>query len=408
MPVSLDLDWSVFQRLPDSSPPFPLQESKPCPLCETDSGDELIHLKRFQCFEDRAGQNRIEHRVLFCNACGMIYTSPWFTKKGARYLLEHAGASYGHCDPAERVDWILSNVASVQSVLDLGCGEGTLLNGFPQSFDLAGVEADSQLLKSGQQKFPHLKFIQSDLDNLDVLPEVELVTMFHILEHLSDPVRFLKELRAQVRPKTQLVIEVPILDRAIETSGPDICGFFSIPHRSHFSRRTLAKLLSQTGWEIELSYDLAGNGYRVLVSQAEMNTVSVQTDIAVEKKLAMAYVQHRQSSISSIKKVLSNLPESGNFLIWGGGHHTEFLVGLTSLLSQNRHFLIVDNDPQKSGLSFHGIPVVEPGAITPEQWQATDFTVVISSYNWQEPIARELTGYGVEASRIIRLYPHLI
>lgn len=406
MPVSLELNWSPYKRLLNSVPPFDLQSNALCPYCQTGQGEELFCLNDLQCFEDRGGQNRFIHRIVFCESCGMVYTDPWFTPDGARWLMERAGASYGHCNPVERVDWILNYAPEARSILDLGCGEGSFLGAFPEEMTLSGVEADEHMVRTGKLKFPHVHLTQGDVENPGLLPKADLITLFHILEHLSDPLEFLITLKKRVGPASRLLVEVPILERAVETHGPDICGFFSIPHRSHFSRKTLTRMLSKSGWNVEHTFNLDGNGYRVLASSESLcEDQAVEFDCASEKRLARDYVQCREASIKKVRGIIDQLPREGDFVIWGAGHHTEFLERLTTLFSSKRRFLLVDNDPSKSGNFQHGIPIVEPSALSSEQWRSGEFNVIISSYCWQEPILQDLILRGVKPSKITRLYP---
>jgi hypothetical protein len=67
--------------------------------------------------------------------------------------------------------------------------------------------------------------------------------MFHVLEHLPDPVSVLKRLRDHAHNSTRLVIEVPILEKG-QTN--DIHGFFSPQHLTHFSKKTLDNVLKVT------------------------------------------------------------------------------------------------------------------------------------------------------------------
>ncbi|QPJ63597.1 MAG: class I SAM-dependent methyltransferase [Candidatus Nitronauta litoralis] len=405
MTVSTGFGWSPYKRLLNKIPPLALQSKTLCPFCRAGGGLELVCTHDLQCFEDRDGQNRFTHRVAFCDSCGMVYTDPWFTREGARWLMERAGASYGYCDPEERVDWVLSMAPEVRSVLDLGCGDGSFLGGFPEGFTLSGFETDEKMVLSGRLKFPHIRFVQQDLENPSIFPQADLITIFHFLEHLSSPLEFLRLLRKETRSTSRLLVEVPVLDRAVETHGPDICGFFSVPHRSHFSRNTLVRMLSEAGWKVDQKLDLQGNGFRVLASPTEQREcVSDRMDLKNEEEMALEYVECRENSIRKVQAVVDLLPENGNFLIWGGGHHTEFLGRLTSLFSGKRLFLIVDNDPVKSGSFIHGIPIVEPSALNPEQWQSGDLKVIISSYSWQESIFKDLVKLGVNPSQIIQLY----
>ena len=407
MPTALDVPWSCYQRLPAQKPATPLQVKVPCPFCGgDDAGGELLRLDDFQCFEDRDGCNRITHRVVFCKQCGQVHTDPWLTRDAARGLLAKAGASYGHCDPEERVAWVLSRVPGVRSVLDLGCGDGSLLGGFPPSLDRYGIDSDAHLVSIALKTHKKITFRHHDLEDAFEIPQADVIMLFHLLEHVTDPRNLLTRIRQAAAETTRLVVEVPILDRAIETQGPDLCGFFSIPHRTHFSRHTLDRMLSHCGWQVEQRTDLAGNGYRVLARRAEpVRQVAEPVQVERERRLALEYAEYRRNSIAAVCEILQDLPERCNIMIWGAGHHTEFLAALTPLFTPQRRFVIVDRDPLKTGMRIHGIPVLTPDAVPAEYWREGEDRILISSYTWQHSIYQGLVAKGTAPCRIFRLYP---
>ncbi len=372
------------------------------------SSRELLRLNDFQCFEDREGRNRILFQVVSCLQCSLIYTNPWLTPQGARWLFEKAGASYGHCDPGERVDWVRRMVPEAKSVLDLGCGDGTFLSAFPREFETTGIEANAYLAEQGARQFPHVRFVQAGTEECEAFPKVQVITLFHFLEHVQDPIGLLSRLRRTASGLTRLVVEVPVLDRAIEVQGSDISGFFSIAHRTHFSRKTLNAVLSATGWRIEEEMDLKGNGYRVMATPVAPRSFEITGEERRRQlKMAEDYVHHRENSVEQIRRRIKALPSDCRLLIWGGGHHTEFLALLTDLFSPDRRFLIVDNDPLKSGVRFHGIPVCGPRDIPDNFWNDASLQILISSYTWQNAVVRDLKLLGVDPSRITLLYPDI-
>ena len=60
--------------------------------------------------------------------------------------------------------------------------------------------------------------------------------MFHVLEHLKNPLETLINILKSAHQTTYLLIEVPILENGFTN---DINGFFSAQHLTHFSRQSL-------------------------------------------------------------------------------------------------------------------------------------------------------------------------
>ena len=90
--------------------------------------------------------------------------------------------------------------------LDFGCGLGGMLDELAADAEWAGGlepnKARAVIVKAkGHQ-------VISSLEELDDA-SIDIVTMFHVLEHLTDPVGVLKALRRVLRPGGGLIIEVP-------------------------------------------------------------------------------------------------------------------------------------------------------------------------------------------------------
>src|SRR2546423_2245665 len=81
-----------------------------------------------------------------------------------------------------------------------------------------------------------------------------------VLEHVDDPVAFLKRSQTYLAPKAQLIVTVP--------GGPMSAFDRHIGHRQHFNRRKIRSILEQAGYSVQRVY-LAGfpffNLYRLLV-----------------------------------------------------------------------------------------------------------------------------------------------
>ena len=91
-------------------------------------------------------------------------------------------------------------------VLDFGCGEGNFLRQvYPCASSASGVELQQSFREalSGDGILCHSDISQA-------LTPVDTVFMFHVLEHLSDPLGALREIRETLEPNSgTLVVEVP-------------------------------------------------------------------------------------------------------------------------------------------------------------------------------------------------------
>jgi len=150
--------------------------------------------------------------------------------------------------------------------LDFGCGLGGMLDEMKsEAAWAAGLEPSQQrqeiVTAKGHKVIGSLKELEDQ--SLDV------VTMFHVLEHLTDPIEVLKAVRRVLRPGGTLLIEVPHARDAL-FSLYDCEAFkrftFWSEHLVLHTRQSLRILLQHAGYEeIEIMgyqrYPLANHLY---------------------------------------------------------------------------------------------------------------------------------------------------
>ena len=400
-----ELPWTKVKRLKRSESSAPLQTLRHCPLCNANGEEELFALHDFQFFTDQDGRNRAEHRVVHCQQCGVIYTNPCYTPTGFQVLFDKAGCSYGHTAGriAEQVAWLSDRFPAAQSLMDVGCGNGDLLKALPQTLSRHGIDVDEQTLNKVAQDAPGINFSLCDFGGLKSLPQVDVITMFHVLEHLPDPSGFLGQLRKLSKDSVGLVIEVPVVDRAAELQDRDIVGFFSVQHLTHFSKAALERMLAKNGWRVVHVEAMAGyNGWRIVAEHGPQ-----QEQIGYDASgltAASAYLDVWQSNVAMVKSRIKALNGAQQIMIWGAGQHTEYLALLTELFELDASFVIVDSDPLKQGQRYHSLPVLAPSQIPENEWSAGTFPIVISTYGGQESVLKVLREKGVTDSRIVALY----
>jgi len=436
-----NMPWKKYRRLASRPSDIGLQYNRSCPMCcdasssalssaspsapvsaapEPPPDKTLLSIDDFQFYEDLDGKNRVVHRIVACGGCGFVYTNPCYTPEGFARLFEKAGKSYGHSEGRcqEQAAWLQQHVLDIESVLDIGCGSGAFLKALPRGVQRYGIDIDSGSIDYADEENTGIHFSLGDFSsafsphgaNHNAIPDVAVITLFHVLEHLPDPKKTLVNLRAQCRDNASLVVEVPVIDRAAAEQNKDIVGFYTIQHLSHFSKASLHAMLACSGWQVTFSEDIRDyNGYRVLavaggaVSETVSNPAR-QRDMAATHDYLAQWRNNVTQVDGTLASLYASLATETNIIIWGAGQHTEYLCHLSRIFNNTRRFIIVDSDPLKQGTAFHGIAVLAPDAIPQQLWCTGKEPIVISSFGGQPQIVQQLLQRGVAPSRIISLY----
>jgi ubiquinone/menaquinone biosynthesis C-methylase UbiE len=400
------LKWSKANSYNDIPANGNFTSHRNCPVCEYNLNTEIFSFKGFQFFSDSNVDNkRVDITNVYCNRCWAIYLNPAYNLRGFEVLFAEAGRSYGSTEerPAEQISWLAKHdlIPNGATVLDVGCGNGAFLSKLPPTLNRIGVDIDFQSIISGNEKYKDIELINADFETLELNVSPNLITMFHVLEHLRDPYLTLVNLYRLSDYNTRLVIEVPLLENGFTN---DLCGFLSVQHMTHFSKASFTNILNRAGWKVikELEQD-SYNGFRVIASPSSKNNNASgnESDLLIIKQ----YLKHWESAISSINCKLKTLESVERIVLWGAGLHTEFLYQLTGLFQDNKKFILTDIDPLKHNKTWRGIPIITPQSLENINWDHA--MLVVSSYGSQYMIKNCAVGEGVPESNIVMLYDNL-
>lgn len=135
-------------------------------------------------------------------------------------------------------------------ILDVGCGSGAFARLMSsRGFDAVGVEPFSLGRPVDE---PGLRLVRAPLEKVrNDLGDFDVITMWHVLEHLTSPRPTLESLREHLRPGGVVVISVPNFDSWQSRFFKD--GWFHLDpprHITHYDHRTFQALFDETGFEI--------------------------------------------------------------------------------------------------------------------------------------------------------------
>ncbi len=138
--------------------------------------------------------------------------------------------------------------------LDVGCGDGRYLGilqsmGVPRS-RLFGLELDGRAVQRARDAGFHAWQVRAEhASDLIAAESLDLISLFHVIEHVSDPVAVINSLKGLLRPGGVIVIETPNVDSLdAKLFRERFWGGYHFPRHWHlFSEHTLCRMLEDSG-----------------------------------------------------------------------------------------------------------------------------------------------------------------
>lgn len=231
------------------------EAARPCPTCGSTGATTLLTIAPPPPADK-------PYSIVTCTACGLRYTRPLPTddEMAALYGFEYYG---GEKPPFLSWDTIRQPLHRIMvrerrralmgrppgRTLDVGCGNGDSLADLRKlGWDVYGTDLSAAAVALVRSK--GITVHQGDLASAR-FPDgfFDVVTLWHVLEHLPEPREELAEIRRILRADGLLVVEVP----NIASPTFRLCGARWFPldvprHLQHFTPRTLARLLRGAGF----------------------------------------------------------------------------------------------------------------------------------------------------------------
>jgi 2-polyprenyl-3-methyl-5-hydroxy-6-metoxy-1,4-benzoquinol methylase len=170
----------------------------------------------------------------------------------------------------------LKNIRSVhpkaQSVLDYGCGTGDFIRFLSDNgLEVFGAEPDPDARQIASEKNPGAVFSTDEILDKDF--RVDVITLWHVLEHIPDFIEVLKKLSAKLKPDGVLIIAVPNFQSFDAEHYKEFWAAYDVPrHLTHFSRIGIDNVYQQIGFQKVMEFPMPFDSYYVSLLSEKYKT----------------------------------------------------------------------------------------------------------------------------------------
>jgi len=156
-------------------------------------------------------------------------------------------------DHVARYEWAANKIQPGSRVIDFACGIGYGSKILADAGNVVkGFDIEPEAIAYGKKHYPHERVALAVMDGgqaVNIEP-ADVAVSFETIEHLEDPMPFLKSIKAQI-----LVASVP--NEAVMPFSP-APGITTAYHFRHYHQIEFHHLLAQCGWQVEEWYGQEG------------------------------------------------------------------------------------------------------------------------------------------------------
>lgn len=257
--------------------------------------------------------------------------------------------------------------------LDIGCGNGALLRTCSHllpEWTFSGLELDD---KNKEVIETIDRFEALHTSPVDQLPgPYDVISIIYVLEHIIDPVVYVRQMMDKLSPTGLLLIMVPDFIR-------NPFDLLVVDHCSHFTNDTLKTLINLAGDDLNaVPTDWAPKELTMVVQKSDNTNPAGTNNFDID--LPEAYIKWLNTMISDARNLAQ---KPGKFGLFGTALSSSWLWNELD----GRVDFFVDEDPHRVGNKHMGLPIYHPSEV-PED---SDVYLSISPAVSDKIRSRELT-----------------
>ena len=288
-----------------------------------------------------------------------------------------------------------------ESILEIGAASGYNLSLYEGKRRL-GIEPSALNCKLAKKNYGVDMFngMWSEFLASDQKETYDLIFMSHVLEHIVNPMQFIKECASVCN--RYMFIEVPCFDiKFLE----EPFGMFCEEHVNTFTIQSLWNLMKKAGFapvEFEINFgvhELIIAGYPA-ISTIWKKSSDFKVPVYRSFDCLGRYWQENEILLQAVREKINRIPAGEKLALWGIAHHVGMLLANTSLPEKNI-VRMYDSDKRKHGIKVMGLPI-QPFNIE-DVLSGEVESILITSYTAQKAISRAIDKMNLPC-KVYKLY----
>jgi 2-polyprenyl-3-methyl-5-hydroxy-6-metoxy-1,4-benzoquinol methylase len=313
-----------------------------CPVCGSPDASDYLRLNPYELRRCQRCELIVTVPQLSSSELDAFYNCGYYSDKDGRRFTVAAGQSsfrFFRFLRALRVRGMLGSVRG-KHILDVGCGNGYMLAWLKRwGAEVHGTQLSKSAVRFARKRLGLSSVFLGDISKAGYPDDYfDFISLYHVLEHVEDPLEQLRECRRVLKTRGWLSVEVPNAGGLSARRLKEYWLAWDVPrHRVHFTLKTLKALAQRSRLSTVRSTHFSIEQSPAVLLQSVINALFKSPDSVLFRSLTNdALDQTNRSDSSSLPILLVHggvamllaLPAvlfSGVFSLFGSGE----TMGLT-------------------------------------------------------------------------------
>ncbi len=330
-----------------------------CPICKSKNIKIVLTFKNrpYSIFWKDDNLPTLNLKVAKCSDCDFLFQASAYKKKYSKIMSKIYNNYFVVGDmnknfPINKKNFNTQlkslkeniNFKNINSVLDIGSSRGDFLYHLKDEFRHLNILG----LEPSNLNFVGIPTIKAFFDKELFLNKFDLIIIRNVLEHIKNPLSFLKDVKSILNKNAKVFIEVPNTIRDFK----DRVEVFTPDHVNYFTLNSLSNLIHSSNLKVEYFIDSDNKPLYMIVSNKRENINLKRENIT---PILEEYLKDIKKSIDLIKKS----KRKNKIVFYGASNLFIWAYSLMSEYMNLKNITIADNSKLRVGKKILNHKIVD-------------------------------------------------
>lgn len=342
-------------------------EKKCCPVCKAVNQGPFLEIQGVPLFcnvlygrrQEALNASMGDIELIFCHQCGHVYNRS-FDSSRMRYDATYDNSLHYSTRFQNYANKLARRLAKTyhlenKRIVEIGCGKGEFLHllaknggnhciGFDPSYESCRSDINDE--------YPRVKIIAEPFSEKYAYLETDMVVCRHVLEHIDDPVDFLKMIRRSILNNENAIVFIEVPNALFTLKQLGIWDLI-YEHKSYFTAHSLYAGIMRAGFHPLSLMTSFGGQYlciecRLLPGAETRDILKPHTPMKEIEGVVASFADHYARKTAVWKNYLAEQRACGKkVVVWGAGSKGVTFMNVVKHADVIRY--AVDVSPHKQG-----------------------------------------------------------